>query len=46
MKLTRMKKESQMRLENLRTRLRQEKEKEKTKTNGRIKKDKSDLIWN
>jgi len=29
MKLTRMKKESQMRLENLRTRLRQEKEKEK-----------------
>jgi hypothetical protein len=44
MKLTRMKKESQMRLENLRTRLRQEKEKEKP--NARIKKDKSDLIWN
>jgi hypothetical protein len=35
-----------MRLENLRTSLRQEKEKEKTKTNGRIKKDKSNLIWN
>jgi hypothetical protein len=41
-----MKKESQLRLENLRTRLRQEKERKKTKTNGRIKKDKSDLIWN
>jgi hypothetical protein len=37
-----------MRLENLRTRLRQEKEKEKKKKkpNARIKKDKSDLIWN
>jgi hypothetical protein len=43
-----MKKESQVRLENLRTRLRQEKEKEKKKKkpNARIKKDKSDLIWN
>jgi hypothetical protein len=43
-----MKKESQVRLENLRTSLRQEKEKEKKKKkpNARIKKDKSDLIWN
>jgi hypothetical protein len=47
MELTRIKKESQLRLENLRTRLRQEKErKKKQKTNGRVKKDKSDLIWN
>jgi hypothetical protein len=41
-----MKKESQMRLENLRTRLIQEKEKKKIKTNGRIEKDKLDLICN
>jgi hypothetical protein len=33
-----------MRLENLRTCLRKEKQKEKK--NGRIKKDKSNLIWN